>query len=275
MLKRVITGAGYVAVMVLFFLLRELVDVRLFHILTAFLAVVGTFEVARAVKKIAVKGTFYISVVYGALIVPVYCIGQYWAFDGFGWVFALDFIALGVMIACVNNMVCGTDKRQTFLFSFLPYLYPAVFIAAMLCANDSARGFTILLLSFVISPLSDTFAYFVGSLIKGPKLCPKLSPKKTWSGAIGGTLGGIVGALIVYFILPVSTNYIAPVLVFIIAGVLGSIINIFGDLFESFIKRRAGIKDMGKLLPGHGGVMDRIDGTSFVIALIYLLFLIF
>jgi phosphatidate cytidylyltransferase len=63
--------------------------------------------------------------------------------------------------------------------------------------------------------------------------------------------------------------------VFIIAGVLGSIINIFGDLFESFIKRRAGIKDMGKLLPGHGGVMDRIDGTSFVIALIYLLFLIF
>lgn len=275
MLKRVITGLGYVVVIAGFFLLRELVDARLFHILTCFLAVVGTFEVARAVRGFCAKGTFYIANVCGALIVPLYCVGQYWLLSGYGWAFAVAVTGVGLIAATICIALEKNRNAKVVKYTFLPYLYPMLFIIAMLCANDTATGFTILLLSFVISPLSDTFAFFVGSLLKGPKLCPKLSPKKTWSGAIGGTIGGIVGAILVYFIFPVSTNYLPPIAVFIIVGVLGSVINIVGDLFESAIKRSVGIKDMGNILPGHGGVMDRIDGTSFVIALTYLLFLIF
>ena len=257
-----------------FFLLRELVDARLFHILTWFLAAVGTFEVARAVKTYSAKGTFIISSVCGALIVPLYALGEY-LLGGCGWAFALGVICLGLIAAFICCLMEKNRTKKTVIYTFLPYLYPALFIVAMLCVNDTERGFTALLLSFAISPLSDTFAFFVGSLLKGPKLCPKLSPKKTWSGAIGGTIGGILGAVLVWWIFPAPTKYLSPIAVFIIIGVLGSVINVIGDLFESAIKRSVGIKDMGNILPGHGGVMDRIDGTSFVIALTYLLFLIF
>jgi phosphatidate cytidylyltransferase len=169
-------------------------------------------------------------------------------------------------------VVAKTPFKRTVAW-FLPFVYPSLLLAFMIFANDNQNGFIILLLSFVVSPLSDTFAYLVGSLIGGKKLCPKLSPKKTWSGAIGGTLGGALGALIVYFIFKTDINFFSPVVFFILIGIIASVVNIFGDLFESYIKRRVGIKDMGKILPGHGGIMDRIDGTSFVTVFVYLAFL--
>ena len=131
----------------------------------------------------------------------------------------------------------------------------------------------ILLLSFVISPLSDTFAYFVGSLIGGKKLCPRLSPKKTWSGAIGGTIGGMIFALIAGLIVRPDLNVFSPAVFYLIVGFVASVINILGDLAESYIKRKMGIKDMGAIMPGHGGVLDRIDGTMFVIVALYVMFL--
>lgn len=275
MLKRVITGIAYVVVVAGFFLLREFVDARLFNILICFFAAVGTFEVARAVNKYSAKGTFVISTVCGGLLVPLYCVGEYLLNYSIGSIFVLSVVGIGLLLALICCLVQKNCTKKTVLYTFLPYLYPALFIITMLRVNDAERGFTILLLSFAVSPLSDTLAYFVGSLFKGPKLCPKLSPKKTWSGAIGGTIGGILGAILVWLVFPVPTNYLPPVVVFIIAGVLGSVINVIGDLFESAIKRSVGIKDIGNILPGHGGIMDRIDGTSFVIALMYLLFLIF
>ena len=142
----------------------------------------------------------------------------------------------------------------------------------MAMANDLDKGFTAMLLIFVISPCTDTFAYLVGSLIGGKKMCPKLSPKKTWSGGIGGLLGGVVGSLLAYLIFPVEVNFFSPILLFIIVGVFASVLTQVGDLFESFIKRKAGIKDMGNIMPGHGGVLDRIDGTMFASVLIFIVF---
>ena len=177
----------------------------------------------------------------------------------------------------VIAIIDGSDGKTFGITAFI-YVYPALLLLTMLTANDlGENGFIALLMAFVVSPCSDTFAYLVGSLIGGKKLCPKLSPKKTWSGAIGGTVGGILASLAIYFIFPSITqsiNFFSPVLFFIMVGLVASIINIFGDLFESFIKRKVGIKDMGKIMPGHGGVLDRIDGTSFVIVFVYLMFLL-
>ena len=272
MLKRSITGAGYVAVMVAFFLLRELIDARLFHILTCFLWIAGTMEVANALKNYTSKHLRVTAIIISCLIVPLYCAVEYIIAHSFGLFAVLCLILIGVIIAVVYSVL----KNKTFshtVVAVLPFIYPSLFLAFMLFANDGAHAFIILLLSFVISPLSDTFAYLVGSLVGGKKLCPKLSPKKTWSGAIGGTVGGIVGALIVYFIFTPTVNFFSPVLWCVLVGLTASIANILGDLFESYIKRKVGIKDMSKTLPGHGGIMDRIDGTLFAVVWIYLLFL--
>ncbi|HTZ02841.1 MAG TPA: phosphatidate cytidylyltransferase [Xanthobacteraceae bacterium] len=121
--------------------------------------------------------------------------------------------------------------------------------------GDPKLGFAALLFLFAIVWATDIFAYLVGRAVGGPLLWPQLSPKKTWSGALGGLVGGVAaGTLVAYA--SVGTR---PA----IAGVLGLVLSIVaqgGDLFESAIKRRFGAKDASRLIPGHGGVMDRLDG---------------
>ena len=272
MLKRSATGACYVAVLTAIFLLRQFVDYRIFHALTCFFAVYGTFELARALKSRVIKGSFTVSIIYSALFVPLYCIGEYLVKNGWGWLFAIDLTAIMLIVVSVYSLIKSVDGK-TFVSTILLYVYPTLFLLTMLLANDlESNAFIALLMAFVVSPCSDTMAYLTGSLIGGPKLCPKLSPKKTWAGAIGGTVGGILSAIIVYFIFTPKVNFFSPILLFVLVGFFASILTLFGDLFESYIKRKVGIKDMGKLLPGHGGVLDRIDGTLFAIVLCWFVF---
>ena len=272
MLKRTATGACYVAVLTAIFLLRQFVDYRIFHALTCFFAVYGTLELARALKSRVIKGSFTASIIYSALFVPLYCIGEYLVKNGWGWLFAIDLTAIMLIVVSVYSLIKSVDGK-TFISTILLYVYPTLFLLTMLLANDlESNAFIALLMAFVVSPCSDTMAYLTGSLIGGPKLCPKLSPKKTWAGAIGGTVGGILSAIIVYYIFTPKVNFFSPILLFVLVGFFASILTLFGDLFESYIKRKVGIKDMGKLLPGHGGVLDRIDGTLFAIVLCWFVF---
>ena len=274
MLKRTITGACYVAILTAFFLLRQFVDFRIFHLLTYFFAIVGTIEVARAVRPLTIKGSFFIAIALAVLFLPAYYLGQYVIMEDRGYLFVIYLIALALIITCFLAFFQDA-QLESFLWTALQYVYPTLLLMFMLMLNDlNGNALVALLLAFTISPFSDTFAYFVGSMIGGKKLCPKLSPKKTWSGAIGGTIGGILASLLVYWIFAPSVAGISPFWFFFIIGLVASIVNIFGDLFESFIKRRVGIKDMGKIVPGHGGVMDRIDGTSFVVVVIYIAFML-
>lgn len=275
MLTRIISGACYVVLLVAFFLLRQFVYQPLFHILTWFMMIMGSFEVARALKEYTIKGTAIIAVVFSCLAVPLYCIIEYLVWQGWAWMFVIDLAIVFAIVFAVISLSKGYEIK-TFGVSLLPIVYPALLLLIMLLMNDMAgdKGFIALLLSYVIAPLSDTFAYFTGSLIGGKKLCPKLSPKKTWSGAIGGVIGGALGSMAVWFIFTPTINFFSPVLLFILLGLVASVLTIIGDLFESFIKRRVGIKDMGKIMPGHGGVMDRIDGMLFASVLIYFVLLL-
>lgn len=274
MLKRTITGACYVAILSAFFLLREFVDFRIFHLLTYFFVVVGTIEVARAIRQLTIKGSLFIAIGLAVLFLPAYYLGQYVLMQERGYLFVIYLIAFALIITCFLAFFQDVEL-QAFLWTALQYVYPALLLLFMLMINDFGENALVaLLLAFTISPFSDTFAYFVGSMIGGKKLCPKLSPKKTWSGAIGGTIGGIFASLLVYWIFAPSVNVSSPFWFFFLIGLIASIVNVFGDLFESFIKRKVGIKDMGKIVPGHGGVMDRIDGTSFVLVVIYIAFML-
>ena len=273
MLKRTISGSVYVAVLVGFFLLRQFVDHTIFHILMGIFLIMGTFELARMLKPFILKGWFWVYIAYSIVFFARYLLIERF-YSGWAWLFSLSFAGIMIIITSVYALIVRTD-RKTFLASLLPFIYPALFLLTMLLANDMLDyGFIALLLAFVISPLSDTFAYLVGSSVGGPKLCPKLSPKKTWSGAIGGLIGGAVGSVVVYFIFTPEINFFSPVLLFILIGLVASVINIIGDLFESYIKRKAGVKDSGKIIPGHGGILDRIDGTMFTIVFIYIVFLL-
>jgi phosphatidate cytidylyltransferase len=101
---------------------------------------------------------------------------------------------------------------------------------------------------------TDIGAYFAGRSFGGPKVAPKISPNKTWSGLIGGMVGALLlgGALCSYADLPLHLALASPALAVIAQA---------GDFFESWMKRRAGVKDSGALIPGHGGVLDRLDGV--------------
>jgi phosphatidate cytidylyltransferase len=124
-----------------------------------------------------------------------------------------------------------------------------------LLRSDPEWGLTALLFLFATVWITDIFAYFLGRAIGGPLLWPRISPKKTWSGALGGLVGGVVAG--------VGVAYASGVGRLGIVGAMGLLLSVLaqaGDLFESAVKRRFGAKDASHLIPGHGGLMDRLDG---------------
>ena len=132
------------------------------------------------------------------------------------------------------------------------------------------NGLFLLVIMFVTTVMTDICAYFVGSAIKGKKLCPYISPNKTISGAIGGLVGAILGAFIVYFMfnsVPNFANVFAEtnfnVWILLVYSIVASVFSQAGDIFASWLKRTARTKDYSTIFPGHGGFMDRCDGLSF------------
>jgi phosphatidate cytidylyltransferase len=138
--------------------------------------------------------------------------------------------------------------------------------------GDLGAGLVTLLLVIIV--LSDTGAYFVGRAIGRHKLAPRISPKKTWEGAVGGVAAALLGTGAAWYIgrtwdlasLPAWSLW-----EYALAGVLLAIAGQIGDLVESMMKRDAGVKDSGTLLPGHGGILDRCDGFLFAGPMMYYL----
>ncbi len=181
-------------------------------------------------------------------------------------------------------------KSNNTLFAIL---YPSVMLLFMSMLNHcqelqlstfskntegSKMGLVGIILVFAICCLSDTFAMLFGTWIGGKKLCPKISPKKTISGALFGLLGGILGALLVYFVAGAIYKDVFSQVAFwefIIIGFVGAVVAECGDIFESAVKRKAGVKDAGDLFRSHGGVLDRLDSVIYATPYIFvcLLFL--
>ena len=128
-------------------------------------------------------------------------------------------------------------------------------MAPIVLRNDEQYGFLAVAFLFAVVWATDIVAYFVGRAAGGPKLAPRISPKKTWSGAVGGTLAAIAAALVV----AMAAGLVNVVALGLLAAV-ASVCSQAGDLFESALKRHFGAKDSSHLIPGHGGLMDRLDG---------------
>ncbi|HEY4774766.1 MAG TPA: phosphatidate cytidylyltransferase [Xanthobacteraceae bacterium] len=145
-------------------------------------------------------------------------------------------------------------QARTRLWAVAGLLYAAIALSAPTALrSDANSGFLALLFLFAVVWLTDILAYFVGRALGGPKLCPAISPKKTWAGAVGGAAGAVVVGVVF-----ASYAELEPVPLALLGFAL-SVIAQAGDLFESAVKRRFGAKDASHLIPGHGGVMDRLD----------------
>lgn len=130
-------------------------------------------------------------------------------------------------------------------------------------------GPRLLLFALVLTWAADTVAYFVGRAVGKHPLAPRISPKKTWEGSIGSLLGSFLVAYAFHFFLPISLPHLFAM------AILGNVAGQMGDLLESACKRSAGVKDSGGLLPGHGGVLDRIDALILCVPVIWFYVVLF
>jgi len=174
-------------------------------------------------------------------------------------------IALGVALLARKRTLAKASQHMAAVYASLLYVPLLVSVWSPM-KGDFNNGASWLFVTLAIAFGSDTVAYFFGRFLGKHKLYPAVSPKKTMEGAFGGLVGGVLatagfGSLWLIPELPIGHA--------VVLGICGSAVGQFGDLFESMLKRGYGVKDSGNLLPGHGGMLDRIDALLFVAPVVY------
>lgn len=313
MKQRILTGAMIVAVLTLVLVARQL-TAYIFDAFILMLAFFAAYEMSQLLAKMNLYNNKYFAMAYPFLSYGLFLIGIFNSMKWYMLLLIqLSLIIVLVMAQWFynllnskqtkNEIVTRNLKIKTENFSIYKsvqtmfvYLYPVLLMLFFVLINNlssmqylfkvatqylSFISIFALILTFIIPIFTDTFAYLTGSLFKGPKLCPKISPNKTISGAIGGVIWGTLGAVVLFLIFNAIPEYNEAFLSvgfefwhFIILGFIASIVCQLGDLFESYLKRKANVKDSGNVLPGHGGILDRMDSHIFCAPLVFIFLLI-
>lgn len=309
---RTMSGLIYGLILLGFFALKILVHRLFFDVLILLFAVFGTYEMIRAFGNKMHRSQQVIAMTFALLVVVVYIVSDIMFTDILGVEFPdnpltargrnyAPHFALVVFIAGIavifGMLVFAPTKvsLESLGCTLVTYMYPSVFLVVMTVCNhleyysDVAITFV-----FVISPFADVAAYAVGKSLgkKLPyKMAPNVSPNKTVVGGVGGLLGGAIGGIVVFFVYYgmckcvnlegfAQFTFSPPVfewhdfIFFVGIGVITSAFSQFGDLVESSFKRKVGIKDMGNLLPGHGGILDRIDSSLYASLIVAFIFVV-
>ena len=298
MKTRVLTATYFMLALTLGFLSRLLTP-YIFDIIIGALAIMGAVEVGRVFERSRQFNNIYL---VGSFTAVLY-VGFVFAFtNNWAWQYYL-LLVLALMVAyfAITFILTIALKKQTSremskyqtndkivvyalkkaINTSVIVVYPTLLFATLFILNHFNAlnrssvvssvpfDFYILLTVFFVTIFTDTLAMLVGSAVRGPKLCPLISPNKTISGAVGGLIGGVAAAFIIYGLFSINPyfvtafNNVASLWTVAIFGVVGSIVSQCGDIFASWLKRRARVKDYGTIFPGHGGVMDRVDGLIF------------
>ena len=179
---------------------------------------------------------------------------------------AIILTIMGMMLVYV--LTFPKYHAQQVMSAGFSFLYCPVLLSYIYMTRNLTQGIFLVWLIFLCSWGCDTCAYCVGMLIGKHKMAPVLSPKKSVEGAVGG----VAGAALLGVIYAAATQ--GPMLEYAVICAIGALISMVGDLAASAIKRNQGIKDYGKLIPGHGGILDRFDSVIFTAPVIYFLSLV-
>lgn len=185
---------------------------------------------------------------------------------------ALSPIYFSHVLAAILLLMLITEWPYFFSVRTLPFwlvmpLYPIAPFAMMIYLNQSAQYRVLVALLFASVALFDSFSYLSGKMFGRHLIAPTISPRKTWEGACGGYVCTILGMQGVLWML----NGVQPWMRLSAGMLVVCVLGLCGDLFESWLKRRSGIKDSGSILPGHGGFFDRFDGIMFAAPVFFLL----
>ena len=178
------------------------------------------------------------------------------------------YLSLFVLLLWLIRILYTKIKIEEFWSSYLfVILYTGFGINFAILIRDLDNGLWLMASVLIISALNDISAYLIGKFFGIRKAFPKVSPNKTFEGSFAGIVGSVLSAVVLvrYFQFGLST------LQSMFIGLFVSFLGIVGDLFESYIKRKSGVKDTGNLLPGHGGILDRVDSLIFILPFFYLI----
>lgn len=262
-------------------LLRVIVGVALLPILPlvlffapgwVFPLVVGALSAAAAYELLGVTGivknkrVLCYALIFSAALSP-----RFYFFDRPGW---LSLAGMFLLIFVLFVEALCNPKEITFhtiCAVVMTGLIVPTFFSSLIRITQMPQGKHVIMLPFIAALLTDTCAYFAGVLLGKHKLAPDISPKKTVEGAVGGILGCILGMVSYGLIESLGFHNGVNFALIALYGLLGSVVAQVGDLSMSLVKRQYGIKDFGKLMPGHGGILDRFDSLLFAAPLIELL----
>lgn len=284
-LKRAISGTVYVALL----LISILFSTESFIILFAIFLIIATYEFCNLVRINKIVALCSVFIVYLAIIlIGFYRLEtQYYLTSLVNSTIEINTkidllfnillaITLFITLKCIvflfdDSQVINTFSKYAYLLGYITL--PFIFITKISFGINDYNPKIIIGL-FVLIWTNDTFAYLVGKSIGKNKLFERISPKKTIEGFLGGTVFTVFAGFLIskLYINPLPESSNTSILIWSIIALIVSVFGTLGDLVESKLKRVAGVKDSGTIMPGHGGVLDRLDSVIFVAPIIYLFY---
>jgi len=238
----------------------------------AVLGVLGTREVYDLARAQGIEPLEWVGFI-GAALCPL---ATYWVKGYAEWEPVVYAAAVWLIVVLVVAAARGPDRRPLTAVAVTVFggLYASALLSFIVAirhgphSDAHPRGsVALVVLPLVVTWICDTCAMAGGALVGGPKLAPVLSPRKTWAGAVAGLVGGLLAALAYGALVLDRVALRLGVWQLVTVGVVGVVAAQVGDVAESLFKREAGVKDSSSLIPGHGGVLDRLDSLYFVLPL--------
>ena len=263
-LKRLLSGVVYVSLLII----ATSYSVASFYTLFGIFMLIAIYEFCQLAKLNKILPILFGSFTY--LLVTLFKTSH---INDILLLLATLFVSVKCLHLVFISRKQKIDRLSKYIYVIGYVIFPFILITKIPFGLD---GFNpkIIISIFILIWTNDTFAYIVGKSIGKHKLIEKISPKKTIEGFIGGVIFSIIAAILIseFYIQPKINHHNISLFIWIISAVIIGIFSTLGDLIESKFKRIAGVKDSGNIMPGHGGILDRLDSIIFVAPFVYLFY---